>query len=67
MLNEDTIDKCFWKAEFNLKRLASMAGTSLKLFVVFDTCREKKEIPEETIEKWHQHQHLINDPFDIDM
>ena len=45
VLNETTVQKCFWKAEGNLQRLATMAGKNLKSFVVFDTCREPLEIP----------------------
>ena len=56
VLNEDTEDKCFWKAEANLKQLAEMAGRSLKLFVVFDTCREHIDRPKEIIRKFHAEQ-----------
>ena len=56
MLNEDTVDKCFWKAEEKLKTLTAMAGTSLKLFVVFDTCREDIKKPKEKIIKFHNYQ-----------
>ena len=59
ILNEDTEDKCFWKAEANLKLLAEMAGKSLKLFVVFDTCRERIEKPRELIRQFHAEQLML--------
>ena len=36
--------------------MATRAGKKLKLFVVFDTCREPLEIPLKTVEEYHKKQ-----------
>ena len=54
VLNEDTAEKCFWRAESNLQRLATQAGKNLKSFVVFDTCREPIEIPRSKVIEFHR-------------
>ena len=59
VLNEDTVDKCFWKAEEKLRTLTVMAGTSLKMFVVFDTCREDIKKPQKTVREFHEYQSIL--------
>ena len=54
VLNEVTAEKCFWRAESNLQRLATQAGKNLKSFVVFDTCREPIEIPRSKVIEFHR-------------
>ena len=56
VLNEDHVDKCFWKAEMHLQRLAKMAGPNFKEFVVFDTCREPLHIPKDKVIEYHNKQ-----------
>ena len=51
VLNEIDNEKIFWPAESKLIKLADRCNNSLKVFVVFDVCREAKSVTEETIKK----------------
>ena len=42
VLNENTVKKTFWPAEFKLRQLGKRCGKSVKIFVVNDCCREDK-------------------------
>ena len=54
VLNEDTVEKCFWNAERRLIQLAKRSGKLFKQFVVFDTCREPIKIPRGKVEAYHK-------------
>ena len=49
ILNEDNVDNAFWPVEYNLNRLMDLCGGALKVFCIFDCCREDKDKPEKTI------------------
>ena len=52
VLNEEDMEKkAFWKAEKKLIDLAKKCGNGLKIFVVFDTCREDKKRTEASMLK----------------
>ena len=40
VLNEKEVEKIFWPIEDNLRRLGKKCGAALKLFAVYDCCRE---------------------------
>ena len=50
VLNEEDMEnKAFWKAERKLLDFSKECGNGLKLFVVYDTCREAKSTTEATM------------------
>ena len=40
VLNEDKIEKTFWPSESKLRKIGQRCGSSVKIFVVNDCCRE---------------------------
>ena len=40
VLNENKAEKIFWPIEDFLRRLGKKCGSALKLFVIYDCCRE---------------------------
>ena len=44
-------NKAFWRAEKKLIDLAKRCGNGLKIFTVFDTCREAKSRTEAAMKK----------------
>ena len=51
VLNESDHAKAFWNIEEKLLNLAKMCGSSLKIFVVYDVCREPKSTTEQSMIK----------------
>ena len=51
VLNEDDHAKAFWSIEKQLLNLAKMCGSSLKILVVYDVCREPKSTTEQSMIK----------------
>ena len=51
VLNESDHIKAFWNIEKKLLNLAKMCGSSLKIFVVYDVCREPKSTTEQSMIK----------------
>ena len=51
VLNESSVDKAFWPIQEKLNQLTDLCGAAVKLFVVFDMCREPKEKPQSVMEK----------------
>ena len=54
MLNEDSVDKCFFRVESKLQQLAMMIGKNLKQFVAFDLDREPMRIKRDRITEFHK-------------
>ena len=57
LLNEKTIDKIFWKAEYTHRKLLDRVGSECKLFAVYDCCREDYQ---EALQKLIEHQKSKN-------
>ena len=52
VLNEHDIDKAFWNIEEQLMELATRCGNSLKIFVVYDICREPIEVTKKCVQDY---------------
>ena len=54
VLNESDIKKAFWNVEFKLIKLARRCGSALKIFAVYDICREPKAVTEGNIRAFNE-------------
>ena len=54
MLNESDIKKAFWNVESKLIKLARRCGSALKIFAVYDICREPKAVTEGNIRAFNE-------------
>ena len=50
VLNEKDIKDIFWPAESELRRLTSLCGSAIKIFVINDCCREDYQMLRDSME-----------------